>query len=191
MAAVYTFSYSSDFKNQLSETDLVDEIKAEASITPNILRVDRDGDVISICFDSSLSAGEETTLNSIIQNYEHVPKIRYNGTIALRPEDSKFKNTDYSVQDSCIYGGSETMGSIHKISGIGYMESNGLNYSIKIYDKTNNNVIAEKTFTNTTSNIITFDTISNVPTDESILELHLKTGSKKNAFVPYLALYML
>ena len=191
MSTKYTYSYSVDFNNSVYETQLLGDIDSDAGITPTILRVDRDDDDINIYFDSALSTGEKTVLDALISNYTYTPKVRFSGNLTLHPNNHTFKNDDYSVEDRIIYEGPEFTGDIYKIVDIGNMESKNDGYSSKIYDKTNNKIIAEKSFTNTDLEIITILNITNIPLNESILELHVKSEKKNNkAFINSVMIYL-
>lgn len=70
MTTIYTKSLTTDFGGTINESSLHAEIVAEGGITPNLSRVERNGDVVDIVFDSALSAGEQTTLDTVISNHD-------------------------------------------------------------------------------------------------------------------------
>lgn len=193
MASTYTYSLSSDFGGNLRISHLHLDVIAEAGITPTLTRIDMEGDNVDIVFDSALSAGEQTTLNNVVSAYTYVTPVNYDNTIKFNIKNRETSNTSYTREDTLIYEGSNNTGDIKKILAVGYMDSGVTNFSIKINDKTNNNIIAENSFTDTTESILELTPISNVPTERSILELQIKktggAGSKK-CYVDSVTLYL-
>ena len=176
-----TYSLASDFGGNLNSRQLHDEIDANNNIVPNIIGVVITGDVVDIIFDSGLNAGEQTTLNGLISAHTPVTIVTYDNTIKLTPKNSNISNTSYSRVDTFVYEGSDTIGTIKKISGIGYMDSGVTNFSIKLYDKTNGLIIAESSFTDTTESILSITPINNVPTGQALIEILVKkTGGNGN-----------
>ena len=69
----YTYSIATDTANaKVDSVKLTDEISA-SSITVNLNRIDTDGDSLKVVFDTSISAGEETTLTSLIGAHDGIP----------------------------------------------------------------------------------------------------------------------
>ncbi len=66
-----TYSKSGDFGGALAAGQFHTEIENEAGITTTLLRVDVTADVVDIVFQSTLSGGEKTTLDTLVSN--HVP----------------------------------------------------------------------------------------------------------------------
>lgn len=79
-----------------------------------------------------------------------------------------------------IYMGTNYNNIISSIKFIGYMEQGAQNYSVRIYDYTNNNNICEViNLANNNQQIIDMGNINNLPINNSILEVHAKiTGNK-------------
>ena len=76
------------------------------------------------------------------------------------------------------YGGSSLVGTILLISGIFYIDNGDRNYSVRIYDKTNREVIATLTDqTNEDSQTIDLGEVSNVPEELATLELQMKVSN--------------
>ena len=67
----YEYSKSSDFPGGLSSDKLQNEIDSNPGISPNTLRIDTINDQVFIVFDSSLTAGEKTILDSLVA--AHIP----------------------------------------------------------------------------------------------------------------------
>lgn len=79
MATTYTKSFSADFGSNLNPAQFHLEIDADPGIAPAINNVELTGDVVDITFASGLSAGEQTTLNTLITN--HVPYTSPQSTV--------------------------------------------------------------------------------------------------------------
>ncbi len=60
------YSKSVDFPNGLTAGQLASEINEDSSITTTLLRIDGDGDVVIIIFQSTISAPEKTALDAVV-----------------------------------------------------------------------------------------------------------------------------
>jgi len=69
----YTYSLASDLSGSVSISQLYDEINAESGITGTLETITVYQDDVKINFESALSGGEETVLNSLIA--AHTPEI--------------------------------------------------------------------------------------------------------------------
>lgn len=92
--------------------------------------------------------------------------------------DGSTNNTSYENLVSFIYWGTANGGSLTALKGIMYKNPNVTSYSARIYDITNDLVIAEVTgLSNDTAAIIDFGAISNLPTGNAIFEIQMfRTG---------------
>ena len=178
----YTKSITTDFGGNFDSSNLKDEVVN--GIAATLLRVDTLGDAVYIVFDAELTSGEEDTLtNTVIQN--HSPSVAEVYTIAINNIINK-QSTKSSYQRICtfVYEGSILIGSIKQISGIAYIDSNATDYTILVEDVTNDQTLAEQTYTNKFEDMIELSTITNVPTGKSKIEVSVKrTSSKNNAKV--------
>jgi hypothetical protein len=68
-----TYSKSVDFGGQLAAGQFHTEIEDEAGITTTLLRVDVNSDVVNVVFESTISAGEKTTLDTLVSNHTPNP----------------------------------------------------------------------------------------------------------------------
>lgn len=65
---------------------------------------------------------------------------------------------------------------------VSYMHKYLESYDIRIYDSTNNNILAEETYTNTKREIHTISTFENIPSGDVILEIQCRRGKGKGVF---------
>ena len=147
----YTKSLATDFSGSIKMRQFHDEIVA--TITgKTLLRVKKRQDVVSIIFDTALSAGEETTLDNLISSHtpdtSEVPQNQHN----IVPKKDMIKKEVYSKVVTYIYNPS-LINNLTNIRSISYMENKGTSYDVRVYDKTHNTVIAEANFTNKTEEI--------------------------------------
>jgi hypothetical protein len=132
------------------------------------------GDGINIVFAEALSIGEETVLNTLIT--AHIPAIKYHGSISVYTRKDFYQKTSYEDIATYVYDGSNK-GVLKQIIAVAYKDASVTNYSIRIYDETNNTVIAENTFTNNTKQTLSLTPLSNIPTKPSIFTIQgKKTG---------------
>lgn len=193
MTTTYTRSIITDFGGSISPHILQSAIVA-SSIVPTILYINTLGDEVYIVFNTSLSAGEITTLNTLIAAHTAVIPLSYKHIIKFNPKNTTIKQTTFKREDTLIYQGTDVFGTVSRISAIAYMDSGVTSYTIKIYDKTNNATIVETTFTNTEEDIVHLTPIQNVPTSEAVFELLVKkTGGKgnENAYIDSVTVYMI
>lgn len=100
--------------------------------------------------------------------------IVFSNIINCVPKNTKTNNTTYVREDLFVYEGSNISGELKKIVAFGYKDSGVTNFSIKIYDKTNNLIIAENTFTDSSENFLDITPLSNIPTTRSLIEILIK-----------------
>lgn len=184
--ATYTYSLSSDFGGNLKSRQLHDEIVAEGSISPILSGILTNDDVVDIVFNSSLSAGEQTTLNGLVSAHSPVNYANYTAILKFGVRKTAINSGNYYRQGTLIYEGTNSVGTIKKILAIGKRHSGATGISIKISDKTNGNIIAENTFTETKESILELTPINNLPTDRAILELYTKRIGGSNSKKGYL-----
>lgn len=81
----------------------------------------------------------------------------------------------YVVRAYIIYRGSNNIGIINKIKALAWVKDGAKPGDIKIYDVTNGNTIVEFTgIANELPAIIDLGTLSNMPVDEAVFEVHLR-----------------
>jgi len=189
-----TKSLSSDFSGNLKSEQFHQEI-LDSSITTSLNGINVTGNVVEIEFDGTLDAGETTTLNTLISN--HVPdnSPSKKNFFTFDPRTSDTTATSYkTIRSSFKYAGSDEIGVINYIEIIGYKDSSPTSYAVRVYDVTNNNILAEKTgLTNTEEEIIDLGSISNIPTQSAILEIQAKrvggNGNNKRVYIEHVVIY--
>lgn len=183
MSTIYTKSLSTDFGGSIKLKQFHEEVVADGGIAPNLTGVTMTADVVDIAFDAALSAGEQTTLDGLISSHTpdvSKPKVQFYTETAQK---QTIKTTSYSRSIRFTYPGSDRIGLIDYVSVLTSKDSNMTSYDIRLYDKTNNNVMAEVTgLTNTSDDANDLGTISNIPAGKAILEIHAKrVGGKSNS----------
>lgn len=99
-------------------------------------------------------------------------------------EKSTFNTKSYETALTFSFPGSDT-GTVSQINIVSDMTGNANSYSVRLYDITNDEIIAETTFTNKTTQINQLTPILYLPSTESIVELQLKldSGNSSNRIV--------
>lgn len=177
-----TKSITSDFGGNFNSTNLKQEIENNQTIGTTLERIDRTDDTISIVFASEPPSGEQTELNTnVIPNHTHTTNPIYTNVLNLVTRNEEINTSNYKRCCSFIYEGSGKLNNLVKINAIGYMDSSNVtSYSIIVEDKTNGNVIAETSFTNTEESDIEITPLSNIPTSKARIEVSAKRNSSKN-----------
>lgn len=165
--------FASSFKQRQFHTEV-----ANSAITANLHGVSRTGDSIDIVFDADLSGADETVLDGLISN--HVPdttptNFNYQTFSVKKPDVA---GTSYGVLDRVAFRG----GTYAKIYSISYMDTSVTDYSIRIYDRTNGNIIVEATgLTNTNEGLTVLGLGSNISATNAVWEIQAnKTGGSGN-----------
>ncbi len=176
--SVEVYSLSVDFSGNLNRTQFHQEIVDNGTL-PTLVGVHDTEDIINIEFDSSLNAGQQTTLNGLVSSHipSTIPKILLTETIL--PKKDTYSNTSYTRAASYIYN--PTINTLYCVKVLSYMDTGITSYDLQLFDKTHGNIIVTKNSTNTDEELVDVGTLTNMPTVESILELNVKrTGGKKN-----------
>lgn len=187
----YQYSITTDFGGSVSTSQLQTKIAGESGITPTIQRIDTIGDNVYIIFDSDLSGGEETTLDTLVSNHTIIkPKETY---FSVFPESRQITNSTYNTIGNFNYLGSNKIGTINYITAISKKHKNTTSYDIRIVNQSNGEVIAEKTgLSNDDYQEVDLGTISNIPTSQTICEIQVKhnDSGKKKVYIQELLIYV-
>lgn len=188
MASIYK-SMDDDFSGNFKVSQFHDELSANV-VTSNISGANfqyiaTNANDIEIVFGNSLTVTETTALNGLVSS--HIPdnsKPKKN-FFPVAPTRTNINSTSYQKCVAFKYAGSENIGTLDYVEIIAYKDSSITSYDVRIYDKSNGNIIAEKTGnTNDVSEIIDLGTISNVPTGASVFECQVrKTGGNNKKYV--------
>ncbi len=181
-----TYSKQDDFNGQLDEGQLHEEILAEANITTTLVGVSTSGDVVSIIFQSTISSGERTALNTLVQN--HTPQAAYDprAFIKLNAPDlaDAYTNTDvyYVIMSGMLPSFAKA-----KICNI-YVTSKATgsptSYDVRVYDVTTGETIASINLNNADKEINTMTINNNPSISENIIEVQAKrNGGTDESFV--------
>lgn len=180
-----TKSLSTDFGGNIKTEQFHIEIVNSEISSGVLIGIILTGDVVEIIFDNALDGTDQTTLDTLIST--HVPDNTLSKSqffiVPTIKQDTKSNN--YTKVATFKYPGSISSGTIDYIEIISYMDSGITSYSVRVVDKTNNLIIAEKNdITNTVYSSIDLGTISNVMLNSAIIELHVKlVGASGNAKV--------
>lgn len=118
-------------------------------------------------------------LQTIIIDYK---KITGNMINILSPKRETITNKNYFDIGSNFFFDSTIIKSITNIRVISRFENKSTtgSYTIRAYDNTNHNELCNGTFTNETSETNDLGEISNSPTSNSIIEIHVKTADSRD-----------
>ena len=176
-----------DYTKEIDVSKLRKEI-LESGIVTSLKGVTlRDGDNLTIDFVSSLSAGDETTLNNLIAAHvanpplptsEHVRCVE----LSFAGDKSPYitvKKTTYVTVARFIFQGSTRVGLIDAVN-VALDVDSGATATMRLYDHTNGNEMGVLTdITNTDLQVVNIEPIVDVPEGTSILELQVKVDDKK------------
>jgi len=174
MTNIIVRSLATNFGGVLETGQFHTEIENDPGITPTLIGINSNGDVINIEFSTALSAGEETILDTLISNHVIDMTIIKSKMFSVIPEITRVESIYYTRVATFQYAGSNIKCQISYIEVI----SSGHNidsYDIQVQDYTNGCVVlASNNFTNTDIVINDMGVISNTPLDPAILEISVK-----------------
>lgn len=189
MTETYSISNPAHFNGTIPDIYQLQTKIIESLIATNISHITMTDDVVDIIFVSTISSGDKTILDGLVVAHSPITVVIYDNIFTVSTRSEITKNATYARLGIFHYDGSTAVGSIKKISIISHQDIDTINYSVRIYDKTNGLVIAENTFTNTVESANTMTPINNVPTDEAIFEIQGKGNNNKKYYISYVTLY--
>lgn len=184
----YQYTITETFPNGLNLAKLDDTIRKDNLILTILLNARSTAITVYLDFENELSGNELTALTSIINNHNN-NSIAYSTKTTINPFIlySKISVPTYMVFSSFIYD-SSVYNTIPRITILAQMFGSG-SYSVKIYDRTSNNVLQEIVSNNTEKAICYFDNLVNIPTSNSIIEVCAKTTAKY-LLIDYINVYL-
>jgi len=183
MTTTYTKSLSGDFGGNLNTSQLFNEIE-NAEIGPSCVTVKNESDDVELIFTSSLTSGEQTILDNLVSNHVVDTSKPHDNFFTITPKNEKIKEKSYRKIGTFKYDGSNQIGLIDYIEVISYKDSKIDSYDIRVIDRNNDVILASANFTNDISEICDLGTISNIPTEKTILEIHgRQNGGKKKSYL--------
>src|SRR3990172_1585527 len=105
--ATYTYSKATNFNGNFDSWQFHTQITTNENITTSLIGINVSGDVIDIVFQSTLSANEETELNSLKDSYSYNPIMATRTVLNLIPKINTISETTYRRICSQIYRGDE------------------------------------------------------------------------------------
>jgi hypothetical protein len=181
--STYTFSTSSGFATNgnitLINTDIDNIINTR---TDTVI----EGDTIKVTFSSPLSDANISNVNTIFKLRDNVV-LRGDKIIILYPY-ATIKTPLFHICSFISY----KKWNITNVEVSSYMDSSITDYTVRLYDPTNNNVICSSTLTNVNEMITDLGSISNLPQNDTQLEVQVKvTGGtgKVYAYINSIIIY--
>lgn len=172
-------SLATDFGGSVRLDQLHREISESENITTEFYGITLSEDVVTFQFESTPDSGELTELDSLIS--AHTPDYRKQRKIffTVYPEDRNIRTTDYSTIATFEYLGSDLIGLIDYIDVITKVSSGSYNVRVVITD--NSQILSEvKELDNKRYQTIDLGTLSNIPSDRSILEIQVSVNDRKS-----------
>jgi hypothetical protein len=195
-ATKYSYSIADDFPATGFNSDRMVEDIEESAIVTALDRIASSGDNVDIWFVDALSAGDKTILDGdtsnpaggLIAAHTGAPlpglkKLTTNLCFASN-DDPWIKHGDAAaeVKAQFIFEGTKALG-VPKVIYALVEQDTGVTGRITIYDYDNSKQIAQVSDSSSTPTIKDLGTLSNLPTEKAIWEIHLErtagTGTNK------------
>ena len=183
MTETYSISNPSHFNDvEPTLSQLQTEISDSSIASGAIQYITRTGDSVDIVFDTTINAGDKTTLDGLVTAHTPADTTVYTPIGTILPRSNNYNNTSFQRIGTFVFQGTNHQ-SLTKICGVSYMDSGVTDYTIRVFDIINSLEIASGTFSNTSESIVHLGTISNLPTVSAIFEAQIKktggTGNQK------------
>jgi len=163
-------------------TPNIRQLQNEISLSlPSINYINMEDDTIQLIFTSELSGAEIITMNSIISSHAPSNEKTLSAHINAQTRKESIKSSTWFETASFTFPG----GTFAKIYSYSYMDDGATSYSVRVYDKTNNTVIVENSFTNTVENQVYLGIGSNVPISKAVWKVQVKLNgnSSKRVYI--------
>lgn len=182
MSTNYNFNVPTRLPNGVNHKTL--ELEIKQNITSGFVMYHY-GDNLSIIFDTALSSGEETTLNGLIDNHDETYVIPRETFLSINPLIFQTKNSSYTTMATFTYGGAFNIGTINYIDILAKRTNPSITYDLRIVDNSNGKVLCEQNdLNNNDYQAIDMGTISNIPNEQTVLDVQAKiSGSGNNKYV--------
>lgn len=164
------YSLSADFTHDLNSGQLEQEIN-NSNITINLVGINTCGDLVQIVFESLLGTDDKTLLNAIVS--AHTPNALHICNYVKLSINRTSNLSEYELIYSFTVNDSYKL-DILKLAITAKLTGSISSYDIRIYDNTNNKIIACASFNNPTFDLMDMGELSFVPSDQAMLEVHCK-----------------
>lgn len=182
--ATYNYSLSSDFGNNINQNQFHQEVLGATGISPTFYGITTTGDNIDVLFESNLDTNEQLILDNLVTSHTPTYAKPFNNFFMVVPSNAKISNSVFTKIASFKFDGSDNIGTIDYIQILSYKNTAITSYDIRAIDRSNSNVLASANFSNNTLEINDLGTISNVPTDKTIIEIQCRqNGGSGNKYI--------
>lgn len=183
----YTYDLPTSFSGGLNKKHLILDLQRDLSKFSNIFIF---GDTMKLMFNSSLTSQEENVLSSLVSSHDPSPLIPREKFFSINPHVTQIKNNYYTSVFTFEYPGSFHIGTINYINVIAKSKNSTNDFDIRVMNQTHFQILCEKTNQNNTEyQSIDLGTISNVPEEPTLLEIQIKSESKKWVYVTQAIIY--
>lgn len=166
----YSFSTNSQFTSDPNNLTLINNDIAASNISVNHLDTSSIGDVLSITFNEPLSTSDIIILSNIISSRD-IPTVIGDKIFSVYPT-TNIKSTTYQLLFKIPFKN----WNITNIEINSYMDPGLTNYTMRLYNPVNGTTIFQSTQSNTSESISNFTSFSNIPSDNTQLEFHVKVS---------------
>lgn len=182
----YTYSIADDLGGNYDPLVLYDTISGTIHTSENdpictgLKKVDSNANV-EVHFTKTLTGGQVTTLNGIISGYVYASPYTKTNYHSFQLRKSETDSKTWEVIGSAVYPGCVNTSDIFEIEFETYVDSGNTSYDVRIIDRDTNTIIAEDSFSNTSTQRNSLNTILHCPTSLSTLQLAVKVNSTGNS----------
>lgn len=188
MSHSHSFTVSPGFAIQSNVNLLISDYQS-SGISSTLTSVNIIGDCLEFVFESELSLVEHLELENLVKLRDNEVPLAPK-QITVSPNVDFINSTAFVSVATVVFPGLNSLQSVSHVKVVGYMETGGTSYQIRLYDVLNHKTIAEGSFTNSSIDILTLDIVGDFSDTVSILELHCKVvGSTTNVNITSMIIY--
>lgn len=187
---IYTYSLSTDFPDGLVTNQFHKILKEANTISVQFFGLNVYDDVVEIIYESSLSGAEEIELNSIISSYIPLEGPEKNKFFQVFPSVTSVISLSWTSVGIFKYAGSVVDGLINYVDLIARTGSSLTTYDARVVNTANGQILCSVSgLNNTTYQLNDLGVISNIPEEETILDIQVKRNGVSTIYIQAAVIY--
>lgn len=178
--------FANGFDDITSPGELDYTITNDPNITSVLIGIVVDNNLVQFYFQTALDTNSLNELNNLITTtYTPNPSNSVISTKTLQFSNlvTDFAETNYANICTLIWENPSLFNKIVSLKIVGYMETGGTSYTVRLYNVVERTILSLDTFNNTIEQIMPLTILLNQPIDISNLELQVKVSNTTSTLI--------